>query len=113
MPDCCAWLGGSSRTVRVRAKVVRGQREPLVDWYHAWPVTVVRQRARLVELLGAPLLDSPWLARLGHISFLGTLDRHPRSRRASTRLEHSLGVATLAADAAVALDLPPARARLV
>jgi hypothetical protein len=75
-------------------------------------VTAVRQRARLVELLGAPLLDSPWLARLGHISFLGTLDRHPRSRRASTRLEHSLGVATLAADAAVALELQSTRARV-
>jgi hypothetical protein len=75
-------------------------------------VTTVRQRARLTELLGAPLLASPWLARLGGISFLGTLDRHPRSRRASTRLEHSLGVAVLAADAAVALALEPARARL-
>lgn len=75
-------------------------------------MSTVRQRARLTELLGAPLLASPWLARLGGISFLGTLDRHPQSRRASTRLEHSLGVATLAADAAVALELSPARARL-
>jgi hypothetical protein len=75
-------------------------------------VATVRQRARLSELLGAPLLESPWLARLGRISFLGTLDRHPRSRRASTRLEHSLGVAVLAADAASALELSPERARL-
>lgn len=75
-------------------------------------MTTSRQRARLTELLGAPLLASPWLARLGRISFLGTLDRHPQSRRASTRLEHSLGVATLAADAAVALELSPVRARL-
>lgn len=75
-------------------------------------MTAVGQRRRLVELLGEPLLDSPWLARLGRISFLGTLDRHPRSRRASTRLEHSLGVATLAADAAQALELPRDRARL-
>lgn len=75
-------------------------------------VTPARARARLVELLGEPLLASPWLARLGRISFLGTLDRHPRSRRASTRLEHSLGVATLAADAATALELPPPRAKL-
>lgn len=71
-----------------------------------------RQRARIVELLGQTLLDSPWLSRLGRISFLGTLDHHPRSRRASNRLEHSLGVASLAADAAHDLDLPRARAQL-
>jgi hypothetical protein len=75
-------------------------------------VGTVAQRARLTELVGAPLLASPWLARLGRISFLGTLDRHPKSRRASTRLEHSLGVAALASDAASALELPPERARL-
>jgi len=75
-------------------------------------MTPARQRARIVELLGEPLLASPWLARLGRISFLGTLDRHPRSRRASNRLEHSLGVACLAADAAAGLALSPARARL-
>lgn len=71
-----------------------------------------RQRARVVELLGEALLASPWLARLGRISFLGTLDQHPRSRRASNRLEHSLGVASLAADAAVDLELPRARTQL-
>lgn len=75
-------------------------------------MSVARQRARIVELLGDPLLASPWLARLGRISFLGTLDQHPRSHRASNRLEHSLGVACLAVDSALALDLPPARARL-
>jgi HD superfamily phosphohydrolase len=75
-------------------------------------MTPARQRARLVELLGEPLLASPWLSRLGRISFLGTLDQHPRSRRASTRLEHSLGVANLAADAAADLELPRARAQL-
>jgi hypothetical protein len=75
-------------------------------------VTPARQRARIVELLGETLLASPWLARLGRISFLGTLDQHPRSRRASNRLEHSLGVASLAADAAADLELPLARAQL-
>jgi HD superfamily phosphohydrolase len=75
-------------------------------------MTPARQRARIVELLGEPLLGSPWLSRLGRISFLGTLDQHPRSRRASTRLEHSLGVAKLAADAAADLELPRARAQL-
>lgn len=75
-------------------------------------MTAARKPARLVELLGEPLLSSPWLDRLGRISFLGTLDAHPRSRRASTRLEHSLAVAGLAADAAQALELPSERARL-
>jgi hypothetical protein len=74
--------------------------------------TSARSRARITELLGEPLLASPWLARLGRISFLGTLDRHPRSRRASNRLEHSLGVAALAADAAAALELPAGRTRV-
>ncbi|MFO7568015.1 MAG: HD domain-containing protein [Enhygromyxa sp.] len=75
-------------------------------------MTPARQRARIVELLGETLLASPWLARLGRISFLGTLDQHPRSRRASNRLEHSLGVAGLAADAAADLELPRERAQL-
>lgn len=75
-------------------------------------MTPTRQRARIVELLGETLLASPWLSRLGRISFLGTLDQHPRSRRASNRLEHSLGVANLAADAAVDLELPRERAQL-
>ncbi|NVB36193.1 HD domain-containing protein [Pseudenhygromyxa sp. WMMC2535] len=75
-------------------------------------MALARQRARVHELLGADLVHSPWLRRLGRISFLGTLDEHPRSRRASTRLEHSLGVAALAADAAEALALPTAKARV-
>jgi hypothetical protein len=82
------------------------------DCYRGRIVTPARKPARLVELLGEPLLSSPWLDRLGRISFLGTLDAHPRSRRASTRLEHSLAVAGLAADAARALELPRERARL-
>ena len=75
-------------------------------------MATARQRARITELLGEPLLASPWLARLGRISFLGTLDQHPRSRRASNRLEHSLGVASLAADAAADLELSDEHARL-
>jgi hypothetical protein len=74
--------------------------------------TARQQRARIVDVVGETLLASPWLARLGRISFLGTLDEHPRSRRASNRLEHSLGVASLAANAAEDLALPPDRARL-
>jgi hypothetical protein len=68
-------------------------------------VSLARHRARVAEVLDPSLLDSPWLRRLEGISFLGTLDRHPRSRRASNRFEHSLGVAALAADAAAALEL--------
>lgn len=68
--------------------------------------------ARLRALLGERLLDNRWLGRLGGISFLGTLDAHPRSRRVSSRLEHSIGVANLAADAAEALGLADDRARL-
>ncbi len=68
-------------------------------------MTVARQRARVAEILDPSLFASPWLRRLERISFLGTLDRHPRSRRSSSRFEHSLGVATLAAEAAAALEL--------
>lgn len=59
----------------------------------------------LVRLLGAPLLDSPWVQRLGRISFLGTLDWHPRSHDPATRLDHSLGVAALGLRFGTALEL--------
>ncbi|MCY0993180.1 HD domain-containing protein [Nannocystis sp. ILAH1] len=59
----------------------------------------------LVRLLGAPLLDSPWVQRLGRVSFLGTLDWHPRSHHPATRLDHSLGVAALGHRFGAALDL--------
>ncbi|MFV8753213.1 HD domain-containing protein [Nannocystaceae bacterium ST9] len=75
-------------------------------------MSLARQRARVAEVLDAPLLESPWLRRLEGISFLGTLDRHPRSRRASSRFEHSLGVAMLAAEAAAALELDRAPSRV-
>ena len=67
----------------------------------------------LKELLGAPLLASPWLARLGRVSFLGTLDLHPRSRHASSRLDHSLGVARLGLLVGARLGLSPADLRLL
>lgn len=69
--------------------------------------------ARLAAVVGAPLLASPWLARLGRVSFLGTLDLHPRSRRASSRLEHSLGVAALGLQAGEALGLSGPELRLL
>ncbi|MCB9752621.1 MAG: HD domain-containing protein [Myxococcales bacterium] len=55
--------------------------------------------------VGARLVRSSWVQRLGRISFLGTLDFHPGSTTASTRLEHSLGVARLGVDMAAALEL--------
>ncbi|HEY8375887.1 MAG TPA: HD domain-containing protein, partial [Nannocystis sp.] len=61
--------------------------------------------SELVRLLGAPLLDSPWVRRLARVSFLGTLDWHPRSVHPATRLDHSLGVAALGLSAGRALGL--------
>lgn len=75
-------------------------------------MSLARQRARVAEVLDASLLDNRWLRRLERISFLGTLDHHPRSRRASNRLEHSLGVAVLALEAAGALALARAPTRV-
>ena len=80
------------------------------------PPILARQDAtttRLKELLGAPLLASPWLARLARVSFLGTLDLHPGSRVASSRLDHSLGVAGLGLGVGARLDLSPADLRLL
>ena len=68
---------------------------------------------RLKDLLGAPLLASPWLARLGRVSFLGTLDLHPGSVRASSRLDHSVGVAGLGLQVGAGLGLSPADLRLL
>jgi HD superfamily phosphohydrolase len=66
---------------------------------------------RVTSVIGTALLHTRWLRRLGSISFLGTLDGHPRSRRASSRLEHSMGVAALGADAARTLGLSEQRTR--
>lgn len=65
----------------------------------------------LARLLGAPLLDSPWVQRLARVSFLGTLDYHPRSHDPATRLDHSLGVAALGLRFGAALDLARADLR--
>lgn len=69
--------------------------------------------ARLRQLLGEGLLGSPWLARLGRVSFLGTLDLHPASRHASTRLDHSLGVAALGLRVGGELGLAQAELKLL
>lgn len=69
------------------------------------------KRDRVSAVIGTALFHSPWVARLGRISFLGTLDDHPRSRRATTRLEHSIGVAALGVQASEALDLDRNSAR--
>lgn len=65
----------------------------------------------IADQLGASLLASPWVERLGRVSFLGTLDFHPRSRRPATRLDHSLGVAALGLQAGEALGLAGADLR--
>lgn len=67
--------------------------------------------AKLRAVVGDRLLASPWLERLGRISFLGTLDYHPSSRRSSSRLEHSLGVAALGLRVVRDLALDPELAR--
>jgi hypothetical protein len=69
--------------------------------------------ARLAPVVGEALLASPWLARLGRISFLGTLDLHPRSKQRWTRLDHSLAVAGLGLAVGEALALPPDALRLL
>lgn len=62
------------------------------------PAAKVRDMDRLGQIaavLGPDLLGSPWIARLGKISFLGALDWQPDAVHASSRLEHSLAVAAL------------------
>ena len=67
--------------------------------------------AKLRAALGERLLASPWLRRLDRISFLGTLDYHPKSQRRTSRLEHSLGVASLGLQLCDDLDLDSALSR--
>ncbi len=66
---------------------------------------------RVTSVLGPELLTSPWLRRLAGISFLGTLDRHPRSHRPSNRYQHVLAVASLGSRAADELALEGALRR--
>ena len=61
---------------------------------------------KLAPLLGHELLYSPWVQRLGRVSFLGALDCHPHSHKAFSRLDHSLGVAELGLQVAESLQLP-------
>lgn len=61
---------------------------------------------KLAPLLGHELLHSPWVQRLGRVSFLGALDCHPHSHKAFSRLDHSLGVAELGLQVAESLQLP-------
>ena len=70
------------------------------------------QRAQVTRVIGTALLHTPWLRRLGRISFLGTLDAHPKIRNPSSRLEHSVGVAALGAKVAQGLELSESDARV-
>lgn len=74
-------------------------------------MSLAAQRASINRVIGTALLHTPWLRRLEGISFLGTLDHHPKSRRASSRYEHSIGVAGLGAQVAELLELKRPRAR--
>lgn len=65
----------------------------------------------LREYLGRRLVDSTWVQRLARISFLGTLDFHPQSRTAPSRLEHSLGVAALGHRISAEFPLTPKQRR--
>jgi len=56
-------------------------------------------------ILGPQIVRSIWVLRLARISFLGALDRHPDSRRATTRLDHSMSVAALGQKVASALGV--------
>lgn len=67
------------------------------------------QRIRIASVVGDRLLASPWMRRLSRISFLGTLDGHPRSRHRSTRWDHSLCVAERGVEVARDLELDEER----
>ncbi|MEM7247855.1 MAG: HD domain-containing protein [Acidobacteriota bacterium] len=67
----------------------------------------------LQNVIPLPLLASPWLRRIGRVSFLGALDRHPALKETSTRLDHSKAVARLAARVARELSLPTEERRVL
>ncbi len=76
------------------------------------PLTdATKRRIAVARVVGEELLRSAWVRRLAGISFLGTLDHHPRSKLASTRWDHSMAVAELAVAAARDLELRPEHAR--
>lgn len=68
-------------------------------------------QAQLGAFLGGQLLESVWVRRLRKVSFLGTLDLHPKSRRVSSRYEHVLGVAMLGLELCRSLDIQKEDAR--
>lgn len=105
--DTAANSVGAAAHVRGGAAArARGGQAPILARHDA-------TATRLKELLGAPLLASPWLARLGRVSFLGTLDLHPDSVHASSRLDHSLGVVRLGLQVGAELSLSPSDLRLL
>lgn len=73
----------------------------------------MRREAVIREVLGDELLDSAWMQRLEGVSFLGSLDDHPRSLRSTSRRAHSLGVAVLGLRVASELHLPARDRRLL
>lgn len=77
----------------------------------ATSLSETKLRQILASFVGGQLVESVWLRRLARVSFLGTLDFHPKSRRASNRYAHSLGVAGLAMDVCEDLALPECTAR--
>lgn len=73
--------------------------------------SITKTRQALASFLGGQILESVWVKRLSRVSFLGTLDFHPKSQRASTRYAHSLGVAALGLDAMKDLQVSEDTAR--
>ena len=59
------------------------------------------------------VLFSPWMRRLGRISFLGALDQAEGCLQRPSRLDHSAGVATLALSVGRSLKLDEASLRLL
>lgn len=77
----------------------------------AGPVTA--WTAALEGVVPDRALFSPWLRRLGRISFLGALDHSPGCRVRPTRLDHSAGVARLALETGRALGVEEQAVRLL
>lgn len=67
----------------------------------------------LTGVVGDRVLLSPWTRRLSRISFLGALDRAPRCRERTSRLDHSAAVAELALRIGRSLGLPDTELRLL
>jgi HD superfamily phosphohydrolase len=63
------------------------------------------RRREVSAIVGRKIFESIWVQRLARISFLGTLDRHPDSRASTSRLDHSIGVASLGLSVSSGLKL--------